>query len=232
MTTSRPAVPWYVHPAADPRAWRDLAALTPRPSFVVANVHDGPGAAEDEWYPEALSQLRDIRVIGYVDVRYGERSPREVQADVDAWLSRYRVGGVMLDQFPADAASTDRCLEYVTAARRSGAGFVVGNPGTVPHLAHLAMLDVTCVFEGTAASYADFRPPAGLSRVPRSRVWHLVHTCPPEALAEITERTARLGAGHAFVTDRRMPHPWGGFPTGSHSSDGAVLAGRMTSECS
>jgi hypothetical protein len=89
---------------------------------------------------------------------------------------------------------------------------VVGNPGTVPHLGHLAMLDVTCVFEGTAAQYEEFRPPAGLSRLPRARVWHLVHTCPADQIDEVTARTAQLGAGHAFVTDREMPHPWGGFP--------------------
>jgi hypothetical protein len=28
----------------------------------------------------------------------------------------------------------------------------------------------------------------------------------------MTQWAERLGAGHAFVTDRVMPHPWGGFP--------------------
>ncbi|SDF22339.1 Spherulation-specific family 4 [Blastococcus fimeti] len=212
MTTSRLGLPWYVHPAEDPAAWAALAARRPRPSFAVVNVHDGPGAAGDEWYPEALAQLRTVRLLGYVDVDYGRRSPDDVQADVQAWLTRYKVGGVMFDQFPTDAASIERCSTYVNAARRSGALFVVGNPGTVPHLGHLAMLDVACVFEGTAESYADYRPPPGLSRVPRGRVWHLVHSCPPDELAAVSARTARLGAGHAFVTDRGMPHPWGGFP--------------------
>jgi hypothetical protein len=212
MTAARAALPWYVHPAEDPAAWHRLAGRTPRPSFVVVNVHNGPGSPDDPWYPEALAQLRGTRLVGYVDLAYGERPVAEVAADVATWLDRYRVGGVMLDQFPADAASTRRCVEYVSAARRAGAGYVVGNPGVVPPLGHLALLDVTCVFEGSAEAYACFAPPSGLSRVPRNRVWHLVHSCPPDDLPRMTARAERLGAGHAFVTDRVMPHPWGGFP--------------------
>ena len=212
MTAARPALPWYVHPAEDPGAWRRLAGHAPRPSFVVVNVHNGPGEPDDPWYPDALAQLRGTRLVGYVDLAYGQRPVADVVADVQRWLRTYRVGGVMLDQFPADTASTRRCVEYVTAVRRAGAGFVVGNPGVVPPLGHLALLDVTCVFEGSAAAYAGFVPPAGLGRVPRSRVWHLVHSCPPADLAEVTARAERMVAGHAFVTDRAMPHPWGGFP--------------------
>jgi hypothetical protein len=212
MTSARAALPWYVHPAEDPAAWDQLARLVPRPSFVVVNVHNGPGEPNDPWYPEALARLRGIRLVGYVDVAYGQRDPAEVLDDVRGWMEMYKLGGVMLDQLPSGADSIQRCAEYVTTARRAGSGFVVGNPGTVPHLGHLAMLDVTCVFEGTAAQYERFRPPAGLSRVPRARVWHLVHSCPPEQLDEVAARTAQLGAGHAHVTDRLMPHPWGGFP--------------------
>jgi hypothetical protein len=212
VTAARAALPWYVHPAEDPDAWQRLALQSPRPSFVVVNVHNGPGEPDDPWYPEALTQLRGTRLVGYVDLAYGERPVAEVAADVTTWLDVYRVGGVMLDQFPSDAASTRRCVEYVTAARRAGAGFVVGNPGVVPALGHLALLDVTCVFEGSADAYSRFTPPPALCRVPRNRVWHLVHSCPPDELAEVTARAERLGAGHAFVTDRSMPHPWGGFP--------------------
>jgi hypothetical protein len=225
VTAARAALPWYVHPAEDPGAWRQLALQTPRPSFVVVNVHNGPGEPGNPWYPEALTQLRGTRIVGYIDLAYGERPVAEVVADVATWLDVYRVGGVMLDQFPADAASTRRCLEYVTAARRAGAGFVVGNPGVVPALGHLALLDVTCVFEGTAEAYSRFTPPPALSRVPRNRVWHLVHSCPPDELAEVTARAERLGAGHAFVTDRSMPHPWGGFPMAGTP----VAAGRAAS---
>jgi hypothetical protein len=190
----------------------------PRPSFVVVNVHNGPGDPTDPWYPAALATLRNTRVLGYVDVNYGERSPVDVLKDVRVWLGVHKVGGVMLDRFPTTVASTERCGEYITDARRAGAGFVAGNPGVEPLLGLLAMLDVACVFEGDAASYAEFRPSPGLSRVPRARVWHLVHSCPADELEAVNDRTARSGAGHAFVTDRVLPHPWGGFPLGGTSA--------------
>lgn len=212
MTGARLALPWYIHPAEEPAAWRSLAERRIRPSFVVVNVHDGPGGPDDPWYPEALARLRHLRLLGYVDVAYGERRPADVLRDVQAWLRMYRVGGVMFDRVPSGAASTPRLQEYVAGARRAGATFVVGNPGVPPALGHLALFDVTCVFEGAAADHGRFRPPPGLNRVPRARVWHLVHACPPEELAETTARAARSGAGHAFVTDRTLPNPWAGFP--------------------
>lgn len=216
-------VPWYVHPAEDEQAWTALAERRPHPSFVVVNVSDGPGDPDDEWYPGALRKLSGLRLLGYVDVGYGERSPSAVQDDVRAWLDSYPVSGVMFDQYPSDHASLRRSAEYVSAARTSGARYIAGNPGTVPDFAHLAMLDVTCVFEGPAAGYAVFRPPAALRAVPRERLWHLVHSCPPEDLAAVTARAERLGAGHCFVTDGVPPHPWGGFPVGVRTAE--VLVG-------
>ncbi|MCW2699432.1 MAG: putative signal peptide protein [Blastococcus sp.] len=222
MTAVRSALPWYIHPAEDPGAWQALAASTLRPSFVVVNVHDGPGRADDSWYPGALRSLRGVRLVGYVDVDYGRRPRADVLRDVCAWLDVHKVGGVMFDQLPSDAAGIARCSSYVSDARRAGAGFVVGNPGVEPQLGYLAMLDVTCVFEGSAAAYADFRPSAALARVPRARVWHLVHGCPPEDLEAVTARAARLGAGHAFVTDRTFPNPWAGFPASATPLVGAA----------
>jgi hypothetical protein len=226
MSTVRTALPWYVHPAEDPTAWAALAAGEPRPSFAVVNVHNGPGEPDDPWYPAALARLRAMRLVGYVDVAYGERRPADVLRDVCAWLDVHKVGGVMLDQLPADAASVGRCAQYVSAARRAGAGFVVGNPGVEPQLAHLAMFDVTCVFEGPADAHVNFRPSSALARIPRSRVWHLVHSCPPDLLDEVTARAGRMGAGHAFVTDRVMPHPWGGFPRSRVAAVGEPVTAR------
>lgn len=225
MSSVRTAVPWYVHPAEDPEAWARLASRRPRSSFVVVNVHDGPGGPGDPWYPAALEPLRGLRLLGYVDVAYGERAPADVQRDVRAWWDLYRIGGVMFDRFPSDAATTGRCVEYVFGARRATASFVAGNPGVVPALGHLALLDVTCVFEGSADDYAGFGHPAALRRVPRSRIWHLVHTCPAPAIGAVWERAGQLGAGHAFVTDRSMPHPWGGLPL----SDRPEVGGKVTS---
>lgn len=90
---SKLAVPWYVHPSDDPAGWQALAALADRISFVVVNVHNGP--AVDPAYPAALGMLRDsgVRMLGYVDTRYGTRPVREVATDVRHWIDDHEVPG-------------------------------------------------------------------------------------------------------------------------------------------
>lgn len=211
--TPRIAVPWYVHPAEDPAAWRLLAAKQDELSFVVINVHNGPGTANDPYYPPAVATLERVRLLGYVDVDYGRRSVSDVLADVRNWLEWYPVGGVMFDQLPADRQSVSLIARYVEGARRAGAGFVVGNPGTMPPLATIALLDVTAVFEGDHAQYDRYRAPIWLRRIPRERLWHLIFACDQSQIDATVRRAGERGAGHVFVTDRRLPNPWAGPPT-------------------
>ena len=66
-------------------------------------------------------------------------------------------------------------------------------------------------FEDTAAVHACPQPrsPAG-----PAAVCHLVHDAPPATHRAVLARAARRGATYAFVTDRRLPNPWDGLPTG------------------
>ena len=45
-------------------------------------------------------------------------------------------------------------------------------------------------------------------------VCHLVHDAPAATHRAVLARAARRGATYAFVTDRRLPNPWDGLPTG------------------
>lgn len=205
------AVPWYVHPAEDPDAWARLARGEQPTSFVVVNVHDGPGSPDDPYYPVALDSLVRHRLLGYVSLAWGRRPATDVRRDIGTWLDRYPVAGVMLDEFPS-GGPTSSWLPAVRAARDLGAGLVVGNPGVVPDPAILEALDVTCVFEGTADAHARVERFPALAGVAPDRIWHLIHSCAPEQLLGAQQRAAELGAGHAFATDRGLPHPWGGLP--------------------
>jgi hypothetical protein len=83
------------------------------------------------------------------------------------------------------------------------------NPGTVPHAGYLEVADVVVTFEDTAAAHARRQPavPSG-----RATVCHLVHDAPLGSHDAVLARAARRGAAYAFVTDRRLPNPWGGLP--------------------
>jgi hypothetical protein len=205
-------VPWYVHPAESPEQWQRLHALSDRLDFAVVNVADGPGTADDTYYPDALTSLAGIRLMGYVDVAYGRRPVGDVYADTLAWVRRYGVSGVMLDQVPAGAEWLGVCAEYADSARRAGARRVVANPGVVPSRGHLALFDTICVFEDDATAYAAFEPPGWLRRVPRRKVWHLVHGCALEDVDRLVATSAERHAGVVWMTDGTMPNPWDHVP--------------------
>ncbi len=212
MRSAQLAPPWYVHPAAEPQEWAWLANQRREVSFAVMNVHDGPGQDGDAYYPAALAELQNIQLLGYVPVSYGERSVAEVARDIAAWRTFYGMTGIMLDELPTSPQSLARCGEYAAAAREAGVSFLVANPGVFPTSEHLDLLDVTCVFEGTAATYTDFEHPDWARDVPPSRLWHLVYGCEPEQIDAVTSGAIERGAGHVFATDRSLPNPWLGLP--------------------
>lgn len=213
MSMARLAFPWYVHPAAAPQDWAWLAAQHRDVSFAVVNVHNGPGAEDDTYYPDAVAGLAGLLMLGYVAVDYGNRPVAAVARDISLWQRRYRIGGIMLDELPTSAQSLARCAEYAAAARDAGITFLAANPGVFPSPAHLDLFDVTGVFEGTAEEYAGFTHPGWARDIPPSRLWHLIYGCAPEQTEDACRTAARLGAGHVFATDRSLPNPWLGPPT-------------------
>lgn len=213
---SAPGIPFYVHPAAAPLAWTELGvrfswATGPDDGFVVLNVANGPGAADDPYYPAAIASLRaaapELQLVGYVDVDYGERADAAVRVDIAAWASRYGITSVMLDRLPSGAigaiGSVRRALAVVDLARSTGAAWVIGNPGAEPAPALAHALDVVCVREEAVG--AVIRP---VPRWLRAKAWVLVHGVGSgqEAVA------ARMcgGAAYAWVTSTGLPHPWDG----------------------
>ena len=216
MRAPRLALPWYIHPAEGPREWAWLAGQ--HVSFAVINVHNGPGAEDDPYYPDAVAGLGQTRLLGYVPVHYGQRSPKAVATDIQAWQRMYGLDGIMLDELPSGEGSLGLCSEYAASARAAGIRFLAANPGVFPTAGHVRLFDVTCVFEGTAEDYAGFRHPAWAQNVPPARLWHLVHSGDPAQLTGLRLAAGHRGAGHAYVTDRSMPNPWLGPPAAVSSA--------------
>lgn len=201
------AVPWYAHPLED--GWHELAAYGSRLSFVVLNVNNGP--ALDPAYQVAIVPLlrAGIPLIGYVDTGYGRTPARQVAADIQCWLGEYPVTGIFLDSVASGRSMLDRYRIMARIARTTGATSVVGNPGTVPDPGYLDLFDVTCVFEGSRRTYFRDTPrPTGAP----ARICHLVHSAPRDSHRDILRRAADSGAGHVWISERTLPHPWGVLP--------------------
>jgi hypothetical protein len=211
LTAPLLSVPAYFHPERDARAWALLAGRAPAVGLVVVNPCSGVGDGTDPAYAALCSGPWQPLIAGYVDTAYAARPLVDVVAEADTYRRRYGVGAVFADQVTSDAGHLGYYRELAARLRASGGRRIVLNPGTVPHADYLSIADVVVTFEDTAAAHARPQP-----RVPdgRAAVCHLVHDAPPASHHAVLARAARRGATYAFVTDRRLPNPWDGLPTG------------------
>ncbi|HYJ75531.1 MAG TPA: spherulation-specific family 4 protein [Kineosporiaceae bacterium] len=208
-------VPAYAHPLADPEAWQRLVALAPWLRAVIVNVHNGPGDGEDAAYPDVLKALQEagVRTVGYVDTDYGRRPVPQVVADVEAWLARYDVRGVFLDQVATGLDLLDQYADVTVAARARGADYVVLNPGAVPHPGYVDLANITITFEGPWRDYRRLAEPEWVRALPTSRFAHLVHEVPDaEALAASFRRAGRHHVRTFYATTGGGDNPWGVIP--------------------
>jgi hypothetical protein len=209
-------VPAYVHPLVDPGLWDRLAEAAAHVRFAVVNVHDGPGAGLDPTYADVVHRLVDarVRVIGYVDTAYADRPVADCGADARAWVTRYGLRGVFLDQVSQGLDELGHYSDVVLAVRAAGAPFVVLNPGTDCHPAYADLANVVVLFEGTWDRYQRWAPPDWSLRLPASRFCHLVHDVPAGALADAPAAASARHAGTAFFSDGRGDNPWDRLPPG------------------
>jgi len=209
--TIRLAVPAYFHPERDARTWARLAERAPGVGLVVVNPCSGVGDGTDPAYAALRSGPWRPLLAGYVDTAYATRPLTEVVAEVVAYRRRYGVDAVFADQVTSGEAPLPYYRELAMRLRGAGTTRIVLNPGTVPHPGYLELADVVVTFEDDAAAYERWSAP--VVRGPAA-ICHLVHDAPPATHHAVLARAAGRGAGYAFVTDRRMPNPWSGLPTG------------------
>jgi hypothetical protein len=216
MQDLRVAVPWYLHPAEEPQQWAELIKQSQlgRIAFAVVNVANGPGEADDPYYPQALAKLHEggVPIHGYVDTDYSARPPQDVTDDITVWLERYQVEGIMFDRVSSDPANLSYYGPLVDFGRRAGVQVMVGNPGVVPHADYLEMFDVSCVFENVDALHRRLTTMPRPVDVAPERLWHLVHGVPPMGFEDVLSRIAAQGAALGFVTDKSGGNPWSGLP--------------------
>ncbi|MEV7344328.1 spherulation-specific family 4 protein [Streptomyces sp. NPDC093544] len=209
-------VPLYVHPAVDPAAWRALIHAGPQLYGVVLNIADGPGDTPDPAFVTAAAQLREagVRVLGYVDTAYGERSARAVVGDLRRHRRWYDTDGAFLDRTASAAGPLRHYRRLTRAARVCGARTVVLNPGVHPAPGYADFADLLVTFEGTWKTYrhTDFTVPAWTGAHPPERFCHLVHGV-PDGLCPLAARTARMrGAAVHCAVPGSGANPWSGLP--------------------
>jgi spherulation-specific family 4 protein len=210
---ARLAAPWYVHPAENPPAWAVLKSSESPLAFAVINVANGPGPAQDPYYPDALrGGTATTRLLGYVPVGFGARPVTEIITDIRAWRDRYGITGIMLDETPSRPRNGHWDVSILPLLRASGADVIVANPGTIPCDELLNAADLTCTFEGSWADYQVRQPGSAARRISPQREWHLVHSCPSESVQDALRHADEHDAGFVWATPGVLPDPWSVLP--------------------
>jgi hypothetical protein len=218
-------VPAYFYPDwwNTPNNWSRMCAAMNRTggaSTAVMNPASGPGTAANPDYARVIQDChaRGQHVIAYVPTGYGARAMTTVRADIDAHYRFYPgIDGIFLDEMSTDPATRSYYQGLAGYIRgKPGAHEVVGNPGTAASTAWQLTsraADAIIVFEGTAAQYLGWTPPAWIRGRTASEISNLVYSTPDDAtMRQVCSRSKTVNAGYMFVTDDVLPNPWDTLP--------------------
>lgn len=213
--------PWYVHPADNPQAWRNLLSGGLAIQHAVVNIHNGPGdRPRDPYYHPLLcdTEWTTANPTGYIPVSCGRRSVRNIVRDVEHWQTWYGISSFMFDEVPSDGGGA--LNDAVSAVRDITDGVLIGNVGTSTTIAVASLFDIIGVDERAWADYrtgppfspfgADTFNPDAHNTV--CETWHMVHSCPLDQLDTALQQTHRRKADYVWVTHGVLPNPWGSIP--------------------
>jgi Spherulation-specific family 4 len=213
-------VPAYFGPEGSPDPWDTMCEDAPLGSTVILNPDNGPVKREAKVYDEPMRFCEEHgqRVIGYVFTRYGKRSLGAVERAIAHYYSWYPgVEGIFLDEMAeAPTAKVEtyyrRLAEYV----HERGGVVVGNPGdTAATSWQLGDLDTVVTFEGSAASYTLYSPPAWVLSAHPQQIANIVFGVSEASQMQADcKRAAADNAGFLYITDLpEKPDPYEALPS-------------------
>lgn len=246
------AVPAYFYPGGTGAGfWTQLDQGSPGVGIATANPDNGPGAAFDQNYANAIQAASSAgrQVIGYVDTGYFGTSGRttrngqtstsawtsQVESDVTNWYSwygSYGLSGIFFDDALNDCGTGDAHVNLYSAVNtftkqnHSGA-LTVDNPGSPADQCYASAADILVMFEGDYTDYTNWTAPAWeLASANPDQFWHLVYATPTQADMENAMSLSRQrNAGYVYVTPDDLPNPWDTLPTGGYWTDELTQTG-------
>jgi hypothetical protein len=232
-------VPAYFYPGGPGMSsWQRMMAVASKVQIVaVANPSSGPGEQLDNAYSQIIEVASDkgVKVIGYVNTKYAQRSSGEVKNEIDRWFHLYpAISGFFFDQQSPDAVDVSYYLELRDYARNKIQGkdsLVVTNPGTICAEEYFAkaVSDVTCVFAGPKG-FEEFNPPILLKRHYSPSRFAAMPTHVPDAkmMRQVIKDAVLKRIGFVYVSDAmNEDNPWAHLPNYWDDEVDAVRAARM-----
>jgi hypothetical protein len=194
------------------------------PFMVVINPDSGPGRSYDPFYATAVSQMQTagITVLGYVTSSWGEGNLSMIKGEILSYHRWYGVDGIYIDEMANwEFSSTEVYLpSYYAAitqyAKSLGMARVIGNSGADVPYYFIGSVDIIGVFENPFVPPLDWLGGYMInmhgwhSGYNRSNFWWVGYNVtsfnPYYLLA------ASNYAGYIFLTDGRIPQPYGVLP--------------------
>jgi hypothetical protein len=212
-------IPGYAHPLVAPAEWGELTRPGTPLHWVVLNVSGGPGTRPDPHCLEAAGRLRNagIRVLGHLDVTYGERIFGELLSDAHRYLDWYLVDGFFLSRCPTERATLPGISRTVTTLRalRHDGHIVLGH-GTHPYPGYADHADQLVTFSGAWSDYRWSQVAEWTADHPPERFCHFVQGVPRGHLDEALRIARWQGAATIYFTDRTdrggLIDPWETMP--------------------
>jgi hypothetical protein len=202
-------VPAYFEPD---EGWAGMCSEMPAGSTAIMNPDDGPTAVKLAAYAAAVTscQADGQKVIGYVYTEYGERSLSTVEAQISDYYARYpSINGIFLDEM-AEIPDTTYYAALENYVHAKG-GTVVGNPGdTASTNWQLSVVDQVVAFEGTAASFAHYKPAPWMLTASPSQIAIIIYSASSNTACSTATAD---NAGSVYVTNLGEPNPYGALPS-------------------
>jgi len=205
-------VPLYVYPGSD---WDTVATAAKSGVKIIAiiNPNSGPDASgPDSSYVSYMAKLTaaGVDMVGYVHTSYGARSTSDVNADIDAYASKYPgLKGIFLDEGSPSASD----IPYYTTVynhiiSKAGYANTIINPGTQPDAGYMAISTNIVIFEDEGSSLSDnfstwvtCAPTAAEKSGYKYRFSGIAHSTASNGMSSILNTMANSGMGLVYVTD-------------------------------
>ena len=235
------AVPAYFYPSQPTSQWNtavsDAPLATDTARMLIMNPSNGPGKSLNQDYVNAVKTVHaagsNFLVFGYVYSKYGKRSMRRVEADIDKYYSWYGVDGIFVDQTASSASLVSSyyqpLADYITG-KKSGGGVML-NPGVYPDQSYLNIsvpsnsLLIVNVFEDSYTNYVSAGVPSWAFGYPSGRFSHLVYSATSTQMTNAVSLSTQRNVGWVFVTDLGLPNPWNALPSYWSSLTALVKSG-------
>ena len=201
-------VPMYVDPSSSPATWTQMTSGAPAVALLIANPDNGPGSSVQADYTSEIAAVHAAgeTIVGYIHTQYAARSIADVEADIDAWYTSYpAIDGIFSDETSSDKSTVSAYYEplYEYVKKKSGADWVVINPGTAVDESFMQAADVIVTFEDTYANYTGASTPSWVTGYPRWRFWNLVlSTSSASDMQNAVSLARQRNVGYVYVTDQ------------------------------